>query len=94
MRRAIGCRMWLAIAGGIDVPLVLESRSTDLRAGFGGFDGRALRDGDDLPIGKLTARNRAHEKTLGDRPLSAWSAQREWASPAARYPILARRARC
>jgi len=84
----IGCRMWLAIAGGIDVPLVLESRSTDLRAGFGGFDGRALRDGDDLPLGKLTARNRAHEKTLGNRPLSAWSAQHEWASPAVRYPIL------
>src|SRR5207237_3351713 len=35
----IGCRAWLAISGGIEVPLVLESRSTDLRANFGGFEG-------------------------------------------------------
>ena len=42
-----GARAWLAFAGGIDVPLVLGSRSTDLRGGFGGFEGRALRAGDD-----------------------------------------------
>lgn len=41
-----GCRGYLAIAGGIDVEQVLESRSTYLRAGFGGFRGRALRRGD------------------------------------------------
>ena len=45
-RAQIGCRCWLAISGGIDVPVVLGSRSTDLRANFGGFEGRALRDGD------------------------------------------------
>jgi antagonist of KipI len=84
----IGCRMWLAIAGGIDVPLVLGSRSTDLRAGFGGLDGRALRDGDDLPLGEIGAMNRAHAKALGDKSLSPWSAQRQWTSPAVRYPIL------
>src|SRR5262245_4004366 len=39
----IGCRAWLAISGGVDVPVVLRSCSTDLRANFGGFDGRALR---------------------------------------------------
>ena len=47
-RAQIGCRCWLAISGGIDVPVVLGSRSTDLRANFGGFEGRALRDGDVL----------------------------------------------
>ena len=47
----VGCRSWLAISGGIYVELVLGSRSTDLRAGFGGFEGRALRDGDVLPLG-------------------------------------------
>jgi len=36
-----GGRAWIAIAGGIDVPSVLGSRSTDLRSGFGGFEGRA-----------------------------------------------------
>jgi antagonist of KipI len=46
-----GCRAYLAVAGGIDVPEVLESRSTHLRAGLGGFHGRALRAGDTLAIG-------------------------------------------
>lgn len=46
-----GARAYLAVAGGIDVLPVLGSRSTDLRGGFGGFDGRALRAGDTLPIG-------------------------------------------
>jgi KipI family sensor histidine kinase inhibitor len=45
-------RGYLAVAGGIDVPRVLGSRATDLRAGFGGFHGRVLRDGDPLPVGR------------------------------------------
>src|SRR5437016_14358961 len=36
-----GCRAYVALAGGIDVPLVFGSRSTYLRAGFGGQEGRA-----------------------------------------------------
>ncbi|MCJ9706460.1 biotin-dependent carboxyltransferase family protein [Bradyrhizobium sp. SHOUNA76] len=44
------CRAYLCIAGGIDVPLVLGSRSTQLRGAFGGLEGRPLRDGDGLPI--------------------------------------------
>jgi len=44
-----GCRGYLAVAGGIDVPVVLGSRCTYVRAGLGGFQGRALRDGDVLP---------------------------------------------
>ena len=46
--RLAGARAYLAISGGIDVPVVLGSRSTDLRARFGGFDGRALKAGDRL----------------------------------------------
>ena len=46
-----GARAYLAVAGGIDVPLLLASRSTDLKAGFGGHEGRALRKGDRLPLG-------------------------------------------
>lgn len=45
-----GARAYLAIAGGIAVPLVLGSRSTDLRGAFGGHLGRALRAGDRLPL--------------------------------------------
>lgn len=46
-----GLRAWLAVAGGLDAPVVLDSRSTDLRGGFGGYDGRALVAGDLLFIG-------------------------------------------
>ena len=45
---AAGARAYLALAGGIDVPEVLGSRSTALAAAFGGVDGRALRNGDVL----------------------------------------------
>jgi len=48
----MGCRAYLAVAGGFDVPLVMGSKSTYLRAGLGGFEGRALRRGDLLPTGK------------------------------------------
>jgi antagonist of KipI len=48
--RRSGCRAYVALAGGIDVPEVLGSRSTDLGAGFGGFGGRALRAGDELGL--------------------------------------------
>lgn len=46
-----GCRCYLAIAGGVDVPIVMGSRSTALRAAFGGHGGRMLTTGDDLAIG-------------------------------------------
>jgi KipI family sensor histidine kinase inhibitor len=48
-------RGYLAVAGGIDVPRVLGSRATDVRAGFGGFHGRDLRSGDRLPVGRPCA---------------------------------------
>ncbi|MFZ1872826.1 MAG: 5-oxoprolinase subunit PxpC [Chania sp.] len=47
-----GMRSYLAVSGGIAVPEMLGSRSTDLKAGFGGFSGRQLKDGDVLPLGK------------------------------------------
>ncbi|RYZ12223.1 MAG: hypothetical protein EOO24_03965, partial [Comamonadaceae bacterium] len=50
--RSQGIRSWLAVAGGIDVAPVLGSRSTDLKAAFGGHHGRALRKDDRLPIGR------------------------------------------
>ena len=47
-----GCRTYLAFAGGIDVPLVMGSRSTNLKCAFGGYGGRALKSGDVLKLGK------------------------------------------
>lgn len=48
--RRRGVRGYVAFAGGLDVPLVLGARSTDLGAGFGGHAGRALRAGDVLGV--------------------------------------------
>lgn len=45
---------YLAVGGGIAVPEVLSSRSTYLRGGFGGLEGRALQAGDVLPVGIAT----------------------------------------
>lgn len=70
-----GGRAWLAISGGINVPEILGSRATDLRAHFGGWEGRALRDGDELPLGvesELCARVRDE---IPDH-VSDWSAPR------------------
>lgn len=41
-----GSRAYLCLAGGVDVPSVLGSRSTQLRGEFGGLQGRALQQGD------------------------------------------------
>ena len=49
-----GMRCCIAVSGGIDVPEVLGSRSTDLAAGFGGHAGRALQAGDLLHTGSST----------------------------------------
>lgn len=46
--RKAGARAYLAVAGGIDVPVVLGSRATHIRSRLGGLDGRALRKGDHL----------------------------------------------
>jgi biotin-dependent carboxylase-like uncharacterized protein len=52
-----GARAYVAFAGGIDLPLVLSSRATDLKGRFGGFEGRGLRRGDRIPIGPAKSTN-------------------------------------
>jgi antagonist of KipI len=47
-----GARAYIAVAGGIDVPRVLGSRSTHVLTRMGGLEGRALRAGDRLETGK------------------------------------------
>ena len=46
-----GARAYIAVSGGIDVPLVLGSRSTYALGALGGFKGRKLEAGDELPVG-------------------------------------------
>ncbi|TDU88118.1 urea carboxylase [Kribbella voronezhensis] len=47
-----GMRGYVAIEGGLDVPRVLGSRSTFTLGGFGGQEGRALQDGDEIPLAR------------------------------------------
>jgi antagonist of KipI len=84
-----GGRAWFAISGGIDVPLVLASRSTDLRGNFGGYNGRALRDGDALQLGESLPLPEGEGKgegqarkglNFGTRRVSEWSAPTNWST--------------
>jgi biotin-dependent carboxylase-like uncharacterized protein len=50
-----GARAYIAVAGGIDVPVVLGSRSTYALGALGGFKGRKLEAGDELPVGAVAA---------------------------------------
>ena len=47
-----GLRGYLAVQGGIEVPKVLGSRSTDIKSHLGGLEGRALKNGDELEVGE------------------------------------------
>ena len=67
----LGCRAYLAVAGGVAVPPVLGSRSTYLRAAFGGLAGRALQAGDELPVGVPSASSAQLAHRLA-RPAAGW----------------------
>ncbi len=75
-----GCRMWLALSGGIDVPVILDSRATDLRGGFGGLQGRSLGEGDELNLAETSI-------PPGQRTV-AWGAPNELTRTAAEENIL------
>ena len=66
---------YLSIAGGIDVPVVMGSRSTDVKSELGGYQGRKIQNGDELPIGGniptlLHLEKRVYEKPVYARPVS------------------------
>jgi len=61
--RVRGARAYLAVDGGIDVPVVLKSRATHLVSRMGGCEGRRLQDGDVLRLG---------EGLPGSRPGRRW----------------------
>ena len=63
-----GCRAYLGVGRGIDVPLVLGSRSTCLVGRFGGIEGRPLRAGDVLrPVDPGDDPSLAGRRWPGDR---------------------------
>jgi antagonist of KipI len=60
-----GANTYISVAGGIQVPQVLNSKSTYLTGGFGGLDGRALKEGDILYGKPYIRRNRfLHSKFI------------------------------
>jgi len=85
---ARGCRAWLAISGGIDVPLVLGSRGGDLRAGFGGLHGRPLRDGEQFRLGENSQRAKSLVESLRSERVGGWKPPHDWSNPARRGTML------
>jgi len=61
-----GARAYIAVAGGIDVPVVLGSRSTYSLGALGGFEGRKLAAGDMLPVGTPASSAREGRSVPGD----------------------------
>jgi antagonist of KipI len=66
--RRSGCRAYISFAGGVDVPVVLGGRGTDITAKFGGHDGRPLRAGDVLKIGAPSGLSAAIQGVIRSSP--------------------------
>ncbi len=68
-----GARSYLAIAGGIDVPVFMHSRSTYTLIGLGGHEGRALQEGDELKIGDSDGASDRVGKRVDDDQIPVYS---------------------
>jgi 5-oxoprolinase (ATP-hydrolysing) subunit C len=77
-----GFRIYLAVDGGIDVPLLFGSRATYTMGALGGFEGRPLSAGDRLPLGEPAGNGGGRRFRESARP--AYS--REWEVRAMRGP--------
>ena len=77
-----GFRCYIAVSGGVDVPQLFGSRATYTMGGLGGFEGRALRAGDRLPLGPSRGEARPQRFKDAARPLYG----REWEIQAMRGP--------
>ena len=67
-----GCRAYLALGGGISVTQLMESKSTNLSSGFGGFEGRALRKGDIVSSDSPRLHLRAEGKALDRKSIPTY----------------------
>lgn len=65
-----GARIYIAVSGGIDVPVALGSRSTYPIGALGGYEGRPLSAGDELPVGEgsLAGEGRSLDERLRRTP--------------------------
>jgi biotin-dependent carboxylase-like uncharacterized protein len=67
--RHAGARAYVALDGGLDLPSVLGSVSTQTRSPFPGLAGRALRAGDEIPLHRSRMRSGQH---VGGRAFTEW----------------------
>ena len=72
-----GARSYLAVAGGIDVPVFMHSRSTYTLIGLGGHEGRALQEGDELGIVEFPNGDGQVGKRVADDHIPAYSKETE-----------------
>jgi biotin-dependent carboxylase-like uncharacterized protein len=72
-----GARSYLAVAGGIGVPIFMHSRSTYTLIGLGGLDGRALQEGDELEVGEGGDRADRVGKAVDEDHVPAYSKETE-----------------
>jgi biotin-dependent carboxylase-like uncharacterized protein len=77
-----GFRQYVAVSGGVDVPLFFGSRSTYTMGALGGHDGRALQAGDRLPLGDAAEPGPPRRFKEALRPAYA----REWEIETVRGP--------
>ncbi|MDM5314987.1 biotin-dependent carboxyltransferase family protein [Fictibacillus sp. b24] len=73
-----GCRAYLAVAGGFDVPEVMNSKSTYIRAGIGGHNGKALQNDDELSVGELNELSRQISGVLAEEVKENSFAEMQW----------------
>ncbi|HZG14106.1 MAG TPA: biotin-dependent carboxyltransferase family protein [Candidatus Bathyarchaeia archaeon] len=73
----LGARVYLAVEGGIDVPLVMNSRSTYTLIGIGGYEGRALAAGDLLQVADMHEKEVAVGTQIDPQLIPAYSRSHE-----------------
>jgi antagonist of KipI len=85
-----GFRAYIAVAGGIGVPLVMGSKSTNLPSGFGGYQGRQLKKGDTLRSqvtgSDLSTAGRAFKSALIPQYSNRWTLRVVWGPQDGHFP--------
>ena len=72
-----GARSYLAVAGGVEVPVFMHSRSTYTLIGLGGYEGRALKEGDELSLGERRNGEARVGKRVGDDHIPRYTKETE-----------------
>lgn len=80
-----GCRAYIAVAGGFDLPKLMGSTSTYLQAGLGGLHGKALQVGDTLPCRDLPEKMQPFLHSLSSSQNKNQGAQTSWSVDSSLY---------